>query len=105
MNALPAVGALISTDMRKCIPALTCFLPLISFPFASSFGTINEPTTIGQHCEHERLTRAAFACQLGVAISDGRCFEDLSLHQLAGRSGPEGSIGQGSNGAVGAPDM
>jgi hypothetical protein len=69
------------------------------------FGTINEPSTIGQHCEHERITRAAFACGPGINISDGRCFEKLSLHQLAGRSGPEGYFGQGSNGAVGAPDM
>lgn len=67
------------------------------------FGTINEPSTIGQHCEHERITKAAFACPRGVAISDGSCFEELSLHQLAGRS--EDFVGQGSNGAVGAPDM
>jgi hypothetical protein len=69
------------------------------------FGTINEPNVIGQHCEHERITRAAFACPPGITISDGRCFEELSLHQLAGRSGPHGYVGQGSNGAVGAPDM
>ena len=69
------------------------------------FGTINEPGVVGQHCEHERITRAAFACPLGNSISDGRCFEELSLHQLAGRSGPEGHVGWGTNGAVGAPDM
>lgn len=73
--------------------------------FADAFGTINDPNVIGQHCEHERITRAAFACPPGVKISDGRCFEELSLHQLAGRSGPSGAVGQGSNGAVGAPDM
>ncbi|KAL5371891.1 hypothetical protein DPSP01_013928 [Paraphaeosphaeria sporulosa] len=72
---------------------------------ALGFGTINEPEVVGQHCEHERITRAAFACPPGVTTSDGRCFEELSLHQLAGRSGPEGHVGWGTNGAVGAPDM
>lgn len=72
---------------------------------AQGFGTINEPNVIGQHCEHEHITRAAFACPPGVKTSDGRCFEDVSLHQLAGRSGPKGYFAQGSNGAVGAPDM
>jgi hypothetical protein len=71
----------------------------------SAFGTINEPGLIGQHCEHERITRAAFACSPGVLTSDGRCFEGLSLDQLAGTSGPDGYVGQGTNGAVGAPDM
>lgn len=70
-----------------------------------AFGTINEPEVVGQHCEHERITRAAFACPQGTTISDGRCFEELSLHQLAGRSGPDGHVGWGTNGAVGAPDM
>ncbi|KAF1928189.1 uncharacterized protein M421DRAFT_156107 [Didymella exigua CBS 183.55] len=69
----------------------------------SGFGTINEPAIIGQHCEHERITRAAFACPAARQISDGRCFEELSLHQLSGRS--DIYVGQGSNGAVGAPDM
>jgi len=70
-----------------------------------AFGTINEPGLIGQHCEHERITRAAFACPPGVEVSDGRCFEGWSLDQLAGTSGPDGYVGQGTNGAVGAPDM
>jgi hypothetical protein len=70
---------------------------------ASGFGTINEPAIVGQHCEHERISRVAFACPPGVTISDGRCFEQLSLHQLTGRS--DAYVGQGSNGAVGAPDM
>ncbi|KAJ4988637.1 hypothetical protein SVAN01_05928 [Stagonosporopsis vannaccii] len=69
----------------------------------SGFGTINEPAIIGQHCEHERITRAAFACAPNQHVSDGRCFEELSLHQLSGRS--DVYVGQGSNGAVGAPDM
>lgn len=69
----------------------------------SGFGTINEPAIIGQHCEHERITRAAFACAANQQVSDGRCFEELSLHQLSGRS--DIYVGQGSNGAVGAPDM
>jgi hypothetical protein len=69
-----------------------------------SFGTINEPTTFGQHCEHERLSRAAYGCAPGVSVSDGICFEDLTLEQLAGTSGPDGYVGRGFNGAVGAPD-
>jgi hypothetical protein len=60
---------------------------------------------IGQHCEHERITRAAFACPPNAPLSDGSCFEERTLHQLAGTSEPEGYVGQGSNGAVGAPDM
>ncbi|OAG11936.1 uncharacterized protein CC84DRAFT_1201070 [Paraphaeosphaeria sporulosa] len=78
---------------------------VIRSDLALGFGTINEPEVVGQHCEHERITRAAFACPPGVTTSDGRCFEELSLHQLAGRSGPEGHVGWGTNGAVGAPDM
>jgi len=83
--------------------------PLISIFFffihqAFSFGTINEPIHIGQHCEHERLSRAAFRCPPGVTISDGVCFEAISLMQLAGTSGPDGYVGRGFNGAVGAPD-
>lgn len=84
----------------------TCILLIIiTATSVRSFGTINEPDFIGQHCEHERITRAAFACSAGKPVSDGRCLEKLSLHQLAGRSGPDGSVGQGTNGAVGAPDM
>jgi len=80
---------------------------VLTFYVASvfGFGTINEPDLVGQHCEHERITRAAFACPPGITVSDGRCFENLSLHQLAGRSGPDGHVGRGTNGAVGAPDM
>ncbi|KIW04647.1 uncharacterized protein PV09_04392 [Verruconis gallopava] len=82
--------------------SIAAFLLLSS---SYGFGTINEPGLIGQHCEHERITRAAFACHPGNMVSDGRCFEPLSLDQLAGTSGPDGYVGQGSNGAVGAPDM
>ncbi|KAH7130038.1 hypothetical protein B0J11DRAFT_412251, partial [Dendryphion nanum] len=74
-------------------------------PAVLGFGTINEPIIVGQHCEHERITRAAFACPPGVVTSDGWCFEEQTLHQLAGTSEPGGYVGQGSNGAVGAPDM
>ncbi|TGZ78500.1 hypothetical protein EX30DRAFT_343216 [Ascodesmis nigricans] len=57
-----------------------------------SFGTI---TGSGQNAEHERITRAAFACAQG-AKSNGECFEPVSLDNLAGR--------QGTFGAVGSPD-
>ena len=81
------------------------FTLFIFYTSVHGFGTINEPGLIGQHCEHERITRAAFACPPGVEVSDGRCFEGWSLDQLAGTSGPDGYVGQGTNGAVGAPDM
>lgn len=81
----------------------TALLSYTLYYNALAFGTINEPAIIGQHCEHERITRAAFACPPDIKISDGRCFEELSLHQLSGRS--DAYVGQGSNGAVGAPDM
>jgi hypothetical protein len=85
------------------VRATAFLLSLVSLHHVSGFGTINEPAIIGQHCEHERITRAAFACPPGVKVSDGRCFEELSMHQLSGRS--DIYVGQGSNGAVGAPDM
>jgi hypothetical protein len=83
--------------------ATALLLSYAPFSYVHAFGTINEPAIIGQHCEHERITRAAFACPADNKISDGRCFEELSLHQLSGRS--DIYVGQGSNGAVGAPDM
>lgn len=83
--------------------ATALLLSCATFHHVHAFGTINEPAIIGQHCEHERITRAAFACSADEKISDGRCFEELSLHQLSGRS--DIYVGQGSNGAVGAPDM
>jgi hypothetical protein len=82
------------------------FILILDFVlFARGFGTINEPGLIGQHCEHERITRAAFACPPGIQVSDGRCFEGQTLDQLAGTSGPDGYVAQGTNGAVGAPDL
>lgn len=51
-----------------------------------SFGTI---TGSGQNAEHERITRAAFACAQG-AKSNGECFEPVSLDNLAGRQGTFG---------------
>lgn len=62
-------------------------------PKADAFGTIN---TLGQHAEHEQITRAALACGAGKK-SDGSCFEPSSLGQLAGHFG--------TFGAVGAPDF
>ncbi|KAF9691421.1 hypothetical protein EKO04_010815 [Ascochyta lentis] len=86
---------------KACATAV--LLSSVSLHHVLGFGTINEPAIIGQHCEHERITRAAFACPPDKTISDGQCFEELSLHQLSGRS--DIYVGQGSNGAVGAPDM
>ncbi|MFI9202693.1 CinY protein [Streptomyces sp. NPDC053048] len=59
---------------------------------AHAFGTVN---TLGQHAEHEQITRAALACAPGTP-SDGTCFEPRSLDQIAGHDG--------TFGAVGAPD-
>jgi hypothetical protein len=60
---------------------------------AAAFGTIEGG---GQHREHERVTRAAVACQAATEKSDGACFEPRSLDQLAGHGKKFG--------AVGAPD-
>ncbi|WP_058041376.1 hypothetical protein [Streptomyces roseifaciens] len=67
-------------------------LMTVQAPPARAFGTVN---TLGQHAEHERITRAALACPPGTP-SDGSCFEPRSLDQIAGRGG--------TFGAVGAPD-
>ncbi len=70
------------------------------------FGTINEPHFLQQHNEHEFITRLAFQCPVGQG-SDGVCFEQYSLDQLAGHHVHILGIpvpGLGSNGAVGAPD-
>jgi hypothetical protein len=59
---------------------------------ASAFGTVN---TLGQHAEHERITRLALGCRAGQP-QDGSCFAPASLDNIAGKSG--------TFGAVGAPD-
>lgn len=68
---------------------------------------------LGQHNEHEMITRLAFQCPgastgniLNVK-SDGICFEPRSLDQLAGTHFDVQGFpipGGGTNGAVGAPD-
>lgn len=104
-----------------CGAQLSLFSIFISRVLA--FGTINDPIHIGQHSEHERISRAAFRCHPKTVVSDGVCFEELTLMQLAGTSGPDlilkdikipgeflgdlwgiGHVGRGFNGAVGAPD-
>jgi len=67
-------------------------VPLLLAPAVAAFGTIN---TAGQQAEHERVTRTALQCVNGTA-SDGSCFEPISMTSFAG--------GDGSFGAVGAPD-
>jgi len=71
--------------MRRAALALAlCSAALATGPSASAFGTINE---LGQHAEHERITRWGLAeAGLGPA----------TLDQLAGATG--------TFGAVGAPD-
>ncbi|KAK0610901.1 hypothetical protein B0T14DRAFT_529285 [Immersiella caudata] len=88
------------------IPASLRRLCLLSLPaLVTSFGTVNEPNILGQHNEHEMVTRLAFQCP--GPKSDGTCFERRSLDQLAGyhldfMGFP--IVGGGFNGAVGAPD-
>jgi hypothetical protein len=55
------------------------------------FGTVNG---LGQHSEHEKITRAALQC---TGTWNGDCFEKVSMDQLSGKSG--------SFGAVGSPDF
>ncbi|KAK4247308.1 hypothetical protein C7999DRAFT_14623 [Corynascus novoguineensis] len=77
------------------------------FPaMTAAFGTINAPAVLGQHNEHEMITRLAFQCP-NDQKSDGICFEPRSLDQLAGYHVNVMGIaltGSGTNGAVGAPD-
>ncbi|KAI5849968.1 hypothetical protein BZA05DRAFT_64490 [Tricharina praecox] len=67
---------------------------LLAAASVSSFYTV-ESDIIGQHSEHERITRLALACPPGAA-STRDCFEPLSLNQLAGD--------RRTFGGVGAPD-
>jgi hypothetical protein len=90
---------------------------------AHAFGTIRG---IGQDAEHEKITRGAVACAPGQRMADlpGRCFERLTVDELAGTSRPDlpsldpGHVRPaldrwlaelphhlGSFGAVGAPDL
>ncbi|KAK4188173.1 hypothetical protein QBC35DRAFT_497173 [Podospora australis] len=92
------------TLARPLLLGTGCVLCLIST--AVSFGTINAPYLIGQHNEHEMITRVAFQCPSGQK-SDGICFEPRSLDQLAGYHQEVLGLpipGGGFNGAVGAPD-
>ncbi|KAL0471746.1 hypothetical protein QR685DRAFT_519988 [Neurospora intermedia] len=93
--------------------ATTLLLLTITPTCIHSFGTINEPIVLGQHNEHEMITRLAFQCpgaSTGTIInvkSDGICFEPRSLDQLAGTHFDVQGFpipGGGTNGAVGAPD-
>ncbi|KAK1831290.1 Opticin [Podospora conica] len=97
--------------MHRCRPPsppqiLTWLLLALALPaLAVAFGTVNG--VLGQHNEHEMVTRLAFQCPKGQK-SDGMCFEPRSLAQLAGYHSNFMGFpipGAGSNGAVGAPDM
>lgn len=59
---------------------------------AFGYGTI---VGLGQNAEHERLTRRALACQPSGAgtKSNGICFEDASIANLAGAPGSVGAVG------------
>lgn len=92
--------------IRRGMPAGFRYLSFLSFPaLVATFGTVNEPIILGQHNEHEMVTRLAFQCP--GPKSDGICFEPRSLDQLAGYHMDFMGIpiiGGGFNGAVGSPD-
>lgn len=86
-------------------PWISAWLLLALPALVAAFGTVNG--VLGQHNEHEMVTRLAFQCPKGQK-SDGMCFEPRSLAQLAGYHSNFMGFplpGAGSNGAVGAPDM
>jgi hypothetical protein len=85
---------------------LSCLVVSALLALTTAFGTINEPVLLGQHNEHEMITRVAFQCPSGHK-SDGICFEPRSLDQLAGYHREFMGLpipGAGFNGAVGSPD-
>ncbi|KAH7131807.1 CinY protein [Dendryphion nanum] len=88
-----------STLPQKVV-LVTSVLSLSSLVYSKPFGTVNG--ILGQHNEHEMITRVAFQCATGQK-SNGDCFEPISLDNLAGTH--VGSIpGLGDNGMVGSPD-
>jgi hypothetical protein len=62
---------------------------------AFAFGTVN---MLGQHAEHEKVTRTALGCKSNNSIftKEDLCFQDKSLDEISGKTG--------TFGAVGAPD-
>jgi hypothetical protein len=83
-----------SSSHRRHLAALAAVALALVPAQAGAFGTIY---LIGQHGEHEKITRAALACPAGTP-SDGSCFEPISVLQIAGEEG-------GGYGGVGAPDI
>jgi len=83
--------------------SLAIILASTLFPqYALSFGTVNGP--LGQHAEHEKITRAALECRTADGKSDGICFEAVSLDQVAGKAGTYGAVGAPDFGQVGVPE-
>lgn len=85
-----------SASLRRHLAALAAVALVLVPAQAGAFGTIYSDD-IGQHGEHEKITRAALACPAGTP-SDGTCFEPVSVLQIAGEEG-------GGYGGVGAPDI
>src|SRR5271165_2616854 len=82
---------------------VTFALGLIAFaPGVLGFGTVN---FAGQTAQHEKITRAALQCAPGYKPPDApkRCFEALTMDELAGTSYSFPHLG--TFGAVGAPDV
>ncbi|MDW5596962.1 hypothetical protein VSS74_21625 [Conexibacter stalactiti] len=85
-RAVPTAGR------TALVVALTLLAGAVVAPSAQAFGTVWG--ILGQHSEHERVTRLALQC--GAGVQPPECFQPASLDNLAGK--------RGSFGAVGAPD-
>lgn len=78
--------------MRKLLISVLAGGMLLAFAGAAhGFGTIN---SLGQHAEHERITRAGLWCQATMHRPHRFCWHDKSMDQLAGKKGDVGAVGQ-----------
>ncbi|KAF2264090.1 hypothetical protein CC78DRAFT_544454 [Lojkania enalia] len=85
--------------MQRNIFVLVVVPYFILLATCKPFGTVNG--ILGQHNEHEMISRLAFQCPPGQN-TDGICFEPISLGNLAGTHGVIPLTGD--NGMVGSPD-
>lgn len=77
------------TTMRRAIAVLFAGAILLALPSAAgAFGTIDGK--MGQHAEHEKITRV-LACN--ATDKPERCFQPLTINQLAGAKGTLGGVG------------
>ena len=77
------------TTIRRALAAVGAVAAALALPAgASGFGTIDGK--MGQHAEHEKITRV-LSCQAVGAPS--QCFQPLSMDMLAGTKGTLGGVG------------